>query len=310
MVVRMSADSAAGRPPPGRRGRARRSSCQAVLPGGTSEVSGDDVGGVPVQAADMRAESTGAPQHYGPAHFHRARTATPARNTIRRFLCLIPIADCALVVGLWRGIAVGGCGCHRRGQRPGTAPGRRIPGSRYDDRCRLAAGRRVRRCGRPGTLPGQRRGQRGVPGPGPGVPGPGARPGGRPAGRVPHPGGRRPDARPGRPAGRGGAGQRPGPHRLFGPAGDARGPGHPRALRQHSAKKAIGCDQVPAGAPAGRLYECGDLAAFIAAVLGKPVLCRGAGPLDALEVAVFGGAWPPRWSMLAIRAAGNVRGKP
>ena len=134
--------------------------------------------------------------------------------------------------------------------------------------------------------------------------------GGRPAGRVPHPGGRRPDARPGRPAGRGGAGQRPGPHRLFGPAGDARGPGHPRALRQHSAKKAIGCDQVPAGAPAGRLYECGDLAAFIAAVLGKPVLCRGAGPLDALEVAVFGGAWPPRWSMLAIRAAGNVRGKP
>ena len=96
----------------------------------------------------------------------------------------------------------------------------------------------------------------------------------------------------------------------FGPAGDARGPGHPRALRQHSAKKAIGCDQVPAGAPAGRLYECGDLAAFIAAVLGKPVLCRGAGPLDALEVAVFGGAWPPRWSMLAIRAAGNVRGKP
>ena len=180
MVVRMSADSAAGRPPPGRRGRARRSSCQAVLPGGTSEVSGDDAGGVPVQAADMRAESTGAPQHYGPAHFHRARTATPARNTIRRFLCLIPIADCALVVGLWRGIAVGGGGCHRRGQRPGTAPGRRIPGSRYDDRCRLAAGRRVRRCGRPGPLPGQRRGQRGVPGPGPGVPGPGARPGGAP----------------------------------------------------------------------------------------------------------------------------------
>ena len=74
----------------------------------------------------------------------------------------------------------------------------------------------------------------------------------------------------------------------FEPADDSQGPDHPRALRQHSAKKAIGYDQIPAGAPIRRLYESDDLTAFIAAVLGKPVLYRSADPLDALEIAVFG----------------------
>ena len=68
---------------------------------------------------------------------------------------------------------------------------------------------------------------------------------------------------------------------------DSSGPDHPRALMQHSAKKAIAYDLIPAGAPIRRLYESDDLTAFIAAVLGKPVLYRSADPLDALEIAVF-----------------------
>jgi hypothetical protein len=74
----------------------------------------------------------------------------------------------------------------------------------------------------------------------------------------------------------------------FEPPDDAAGPDHPRALLQHSAKKAIAYDQIPAGAPVRRLYESDDLTAFIAAILGKEVLYRSADPLDALEIAVFG----------------------
>jgi hypothetical protein len=73
----------------------------------------------------------------------------------------------------------------------------------------------------------------------------------------------------------------------FEPEDDAAGPDHPRALRQHSAKKAIAYDLIPAGAPVRRLYESDDLTGFIAAVLGKPVLYRSADPLDALEIAIF-----------------------
>ena len=73
----------------------------------------------------------------------------------------------------------------------------------------------------------------------------------------------------------------------FRPADDSAGPDHPRALPQHSAKKAIAYDQIPAGAPVRRLYESDDLTAFIAAVLAKPVLYRSADPLDALEIAIF-----------------------
>jgi hypothetical protein len=74
----------------------------------------------------------------------------------------------------------------------------------------------------------------------------------------------------------------------FEPADDSAGPDHPRALLQHSAKKAIAYDQIPADAPIRRLYEADDLTAFIAAVLGKQVVYRSADPLDALEIAVFG----------------------
>ena len=74
----------------------------------------------------------------------------------------------------------------------------------------------------------------------------------------------------------------------FEPPDDSAGPGHPRALLQHSAKKAIACDQIPAAAPIRRLYASDDLTGFIAAVLGKPVLYRSADPLDALEIAIFG----------------------
>lgn len=74
----------------------------------------------------------------------------------------------------------------------------------------------------------------------------------------------------------------------FEPADDSAGPDHPRALLQHSAKKAIAFDQIPAGAPIRRLYESDDLTGFIAAVLGKHVLYRSADPLDALEIAIFG----------------------
>ena len=37
----------------------------------------------------------------------------------------------------------------------------------------------------------------------------------------------------------------------------------------------------------GVCYESDDLTAFIAAVLGKPVLYRSGDPLDALEIAIF-----------------------
>jgi hypothetical protein len=73
----------------------------------------------------------------------------------------------------------------------------------------------------------------------------------------------------------------------FEPPDASAGPEHPRTLLQHSAKKAIAYDQIPAGAPIRRLYESDDLTGFIAAVLGKPVLYRSADPLDALEIAIF-----------------------
>jgi hypothetical protein len=73
----------------------------------------------------------------------------------------------------------------------------------------------------------------------------------------------------------------------FEPPDESAGPDHPRALRQHSAKKAIAYDLIPAGAPIRRLYESDDLTRFIAAVLGKPALYRSADPLDALEIAIF-----------------------
>ena len=79
-------------------------------------------------------------------------------------------------------------------------------------------------------------------------------------------------------------GQRPDPHRLFRAPGTIfRGTDHPRALLQHSAKKAIAYDLIRASAPIRRLYESDDLTGFIAAVLGKQVLYRSADPLDALE---------------------------
>jgi hypothetical protein len=74
----------------------------------------------------------------------------------------------------------------------------------------------------------------------------------------------------------------------FEPPDDSAGPGHPRALLQRSAKKAIAFDQISAAAPIRRLYESDDLTGFIAAVLGKHALYRSADPLDALEIAVFG----------------------
>ena len=74
----------------------------------------------------------------------------------------------------------------------------------------------------------------------------------------------------------------------FEPADDSAGPDHPRALLQHSAKKAIAYDQIPVGAPIRRLYDSDHLTAFISAVLSKPALYRSADPLDALEIAIFG----------------------
>src|SRR6516164_3030630 len=73
----------------------------------------------------------------------------------------------------------------------------------------------------------------------------------------------------------------------FEPPDDSAGADHPRALLQHSAKKAIAYDLIPGDAPIRRLYESADLTGFIAAVLGKQVLYRSADPLDALEIAVF-----------------------
>ena len=69
---------------------------------------------------------------------------------------------------------------------------------------------------------------------------------------------------------------------------DSAGADHPRALLQHSAKKAVAYDLIPDAAPIRRLYESADLTAFVAAVLGKQVLYRSADPLDALEIAIFG----------------------
>ena len=74
----------------------------------------------------------------------------------------------------------------------------------------------------------------------------------------------------------------------FEPPDESAGADHPRALLQHSAKKAIAYDLIPDAAPIRRLYESADLTAFIAAVLGKQVLYRSADPLDALEIAIFG----------------------
>jgi hypothetical protein len=74
----------------------------------------------------------------------------------------------------------------------------------------------------------------------------------------------------------------------FEPPDKSAGADHPRALLQHSAKKAIAYDLIPGNAPIRRLYESADLTAFIAAVLGKQVLYRSADPLDALEIAIFG----------------------
>jgi hypothetical protein len=74
----------------------------------------------------------------------------------------------------------------------------------------------------------------------------------------------------------------------FEPPDGSAGADHPRALLQHSAKKAIANDLIPDAAPIRRLYKSGDLTAFIAAVLGKQVLYRSADPLDALEIAIFG----------------------
>jgi hypothetical protein len=74
----------------------------------------------------------------------------------------------------------------------------------------------------------------------------------------------------------------------FEPPDESAGADHPRALLQHSAKKAIAYDLIPPGAPIRRLYESDDLTGFIAAVLGKHALYRSADPLDALEIAVFG----------------------
>ena len=107
--------------------------------------------------------------------------------------------------------------------------------------------------------------------------------------RLPHAGRGHRHARPDRAAGWPGHGPatRPTPSTSSRPT-IRPAPDHPRALLQHSAKKAIAYDLIPADVPIRRLYESGDLTVFIAAVLGKPVLYRSADPLDALEIAVFG----------------------
>jgi hypothetical protein len=74
----------------------------------------------------------------------------------------------------------------------------------------------------------------------------------------------------------------------FEPPDDSAGADHPRALLQHSGKRAIAYDLIPDSAPIRRLYESDDLTRFIAAILAKRVLYRSADPLDALEIAVFG----------------------
>lgn len=64
-------------------------------------------------------------------------------------------------------------------------------------------------------------------------------------------------------------------------------PVDPRAHQVRSAKHGIAYDYIPADAPLRRLYESDDMTAFIAAVLGKPVLYRSADPLDALQITSF-----------------------
>jgi len=76
---------------------------------------------------------------------------------------------------------------------------------------------------------------------------------------------------------------------------DSAGADHPRALLQHSAKKAIAYDLIPGDAPIRRLYESADLTGFIAAVLGKQVLYRSADPL----------LWRSRSSATATSSAGT-----
>jgi hypothetical protein len=59
-------------------------------------------------------------------------------------------------------------------------------------------------------------------------------------------------------------------------------------VQVRSSKHGIAYDLIPADAPVRRLYESDDLTAFIAAVLDKPVLHRGADPLDAMQMTIFG----------------------
>jgi alkylated DNA repair dioxygenase AlkB len=73
----------------------------------------------------------------------------------------------------------------------------------------------------------------------------------------------------------------------FEPVDESVPAGHPCARQVRSAKNGIAYDRIPADAPLRRLYESDDLTAFIAAVLGKPVLFRSADPLDALQITTF-----------------------
>lgn len=65
-------------------------------------------------------------------------------------------------------------------------------------------------------------------------------------------------------------------------------PSDPTDVQVRSSKHGIAYDLIPADAPVRRLYESDDLTAFIAAVLDKPVLHRGADPLDAMQMTIFG----------------------
>ena len=144
------------------------------------------------------------------------------------------------------------------------------------------------RC-RPAAIPDQRAGRPGLPRPGPGTAGTSSATAGSPscAGFLTPAAVRQMIAEADRLAGRAWASDQS--HTVyFEPPDDSAGADHPRALLQHSAKKAVAYDLIPDGAPIRRLYESDDLTAFIAAVLGKQVLYRSADPLDALEIAVFG----------------------
>mgnify|MGYP000852745479 FL=1 len=65
-------------------------------------------------------------------------------------------------------------------------------------------------------------------------------------------------------------------------------PSDPHDVQVRSSKHGIAYDLIPADAPVRRLYESDDLTRFIAAVLDKPVLHRGADPLDAMQMTIFG----------------------